>query len=97
MTASLSLTEAAEADLVEIWQFIAEDSVSKADSLLASLDDKAATLARNPEIGRLRPELADELRSFPIGNYILFYTCTPEGILIARVLHGAQDIERMFA
>jgi toxin ParE1/3/4 len=96
MTTSVRLSEAAEGDLVEIWQFIAEDSVSKADSLLATLEDRAATLARNAEIGRLRPELADDIRSFPIGNYILFYTFTPEGILIARVLHGARDIDRMF-
>jgi hypothetical protein len=47
-------------------------------------------------MGRLRPELAPHLRSFPIGNYVIFYRLTQEGIEVARVLHGARDIDALF-
>ena len=80
MTASVRLTEIAESDLIEIWQFIAEDSISSGPIrswLLWKI--RAATLARNPEIGRLRPELAGDLRSFPVGSYVLFILAVMRG------------------
>jgi toxin ParE1/3/4 len=33
-----------------------------------------------------------DLRSFPVGNYIIFYKATARGIEIARVMSGRQDI-----
>ena len=44
-------------------------------------------------MGRVRSELAPELRSFPVGRYVVFYLPCPDGIDIVRVLHGARDIE----
>jgi toxin ParE1/3/4 len=53
-------------------------------------------LARMPELGRKRPDLAPDLRGFPIGNYIIFYRPVPDGIQVIRVLHGARDIPELF-
>ncbi len=47
-------------------------------------------------MGRRREELAPALRSFPAGNYVIFYRPVREAIQIIRVLHGARDIETMF-
>ena len=47
-------------------------------------------------MGRPRGELAPRLRSFPVGPYVLFYRPTPNGIEVARVLHGARDIPSLF-
>jgi plasmid stabilization system protein ParE len=45
-------------------------------------------------MGRVRPELADELRSFPTRTpYIIFYVAEAKGLLIVRVLHHARDID----
>lgn len=49
-------------------------------------------LADNPQAGRERPELGRGIRSFPVGNYIVFYEATACGPKIVRVLHGARDI-----
>jgi len=81
------------ADLAEIWAFIAEDSVKHADKFAALIDDHFATLARRPHLGRSRPELAPDLRSFPVGQYVIFYMPLPKGVEIVRVLHGARDTE----
>ena len=32
------------------------------------------------------------IRSFAVGNYIIFYEALPNGADIVRVLHGARDI-----
>jgi len=59
----------AEADLDEIWDYIAEDSPERASNFLRKLYAKMQTLAANPNIGRKRDELLPGLRSFPYGNY----------------------------
>jgi toxin ParE1/3/4 len=40
-----------------------------------------------------------EMRTWPIRrfkNYIIYYRPIPTGIEVIRVLHGAQDVERIF-
>jgi len=43
-------------------------------------------------MGRKVEELAPNLRSFPIGSYLIFYRPVEDGIELIRVLHGARDI-----
>jgi toxin ParE1/3/4 len=80
-------------DLAEIWAFIAEDSIKHADKFAVLIDDHFRALARRPHMGRSRSELAPDLRSVPVGQYVIFYLPLPKGIEIVRVLHGARDIE----
>lgn len=47
-------------------------------------------------MGRDRQELATTLRSFPTGNYVIFYYPVETGIEVARVLYGARDIRQVF-
>jgi len=83
----------ARADLLDIWNYVADDSPAKADRLLDTINKKCQTLARFPKMGRVRNELGASLRSFPVGNYVIFYREVSRGIEIIRVLHGARDIE----
>ena len=55
-----------------------------------------ALLAENPEMGRTRNDLETNLRSFPVGNYVIFYEVIVGGIEVLRVLHGARDIPDIF-
>jgi len=80
-------------DLADIWAYIAEDSVNHADKFAALIDSQFRALARQPHMGRSRPELATNLRSFAVGHYVIFYVPLPKGVEIVRVLHGARDIE----
>jgi toxin ParE1/3/4 len=86
----------AQSDLVEIWDYIADDSEARADAFLDRIDQKFRTLAQRPGLGRARDELAEGLRSFPVGRYVVFYRPLPEGIEIVRVLHGARDLTAAF-
>jgi len=47
-------------------------------------------------MGRQRPDLGDEVQSWPEGNYIIFYRSNDEGIDVLRFLHGARDLDRLF-
>jgi toxin ParE1/3/4 len=67
--------------------------VKHADRFAALIDSEFHTLARRPQLGRTRPELASGLRSFPVGRYVIFYMPTPKGVEIVRVLHGARDAD----
>lgn len=86
----------AELDLLDLWDYIADDSLDRADEFLDRIEGKLQTLARNPGLGRKREELLAGLRSFPIGSYVVFYRAIEDGIDILRVLHGSRDIEEIF-
>jgi toxin ParE1/3/4 len=86
----------AEADLDDLWDYVARDSDSAADALIDTIVEKCRMLANHPEMGERRPELAHDLRSFVVGNYVVFYRSIKDGIEVARVLHSARDINALF-
>ena len=86
----------AAADILDIWDHIAEDSLDQADRWVDKLDEKFKLIATQPLMGRARDELAVDLRSFPFGRYIIFYAPIEGGIDVVRVLHSARDIDAAF-
>ena len=89
-------TSQAEADLTDIFTYIANDDLAAAERVLRSIGAKCDLLADSPDMGRDRPDLPETVRSFPVGNYVIFYRQVPGGILVLRVLHGARDIGSLF-
>ncbi len=94
--ATYKKSPAADIDLIEIWNYISQSSFSKADKFLDLLEEQFKLLAEQPMIGRARSDLAPELRSFPVGNYITFYRPKDGFVEIVRVLNAARNIEAMF-
>ena len=89
----LVLTESAQADLLEAWLYIAEDSLSAADGVLEAIERDAGVLLDQPLIGRARPELGQQVRSWPTSTpYILYYVSDESDIAVLRVLHHARDV-----
>ena len=88
----ITKTSKAESDLDEIWFNIAVDNMSAADALLDAIDQRCRQLARQPLMGRARPELAPEVRSFAVARYVIFYAPSADCITVVRVLHGARDV-----
>jgi toxin ParE1/3/4 len=50
-------------------------------------------LSQRRHAGPPRPELGENIRSFPVGNYILFYKPLEGGIELVRVLSRYRDID----
>lgn len=83
-----------ERDLEVIWDYIANDNPEAAERCLRKIEAQFRNLARHPFAGRERKELFPGLRSFPAGNFIIFYLPLPEGqgIQIVRIIEGHRDI-----
>jgi toxin ParE1/3/4 len=65
----------AEAELDEIWWYIAEQSgsVEAARSVVASITERVSLLATFPHLGRTRDDLRPGLRGFTVGDYVILY------------------------
>jgi toxin ParE1/3/4 len=83
-------------DVKSIHKYVARDNLTAADRLVQEFKQKFRLLGSQPLIGEARPELAENLRSFSVGNYVILYRPTLKGIEVARVLHAARDIGSQF-
>ena len=83
----------ARQDLIDIRNFIAKDNRAAARKVLARIRATCRMLAKRPQVGHLRTDLASEpLRFWPIYSYLIIYRPDSKPIEIVRVLHGARDI-----
>lgn len=90
------MMKSAVADVDEIWGFIAHDSIDAAQNLVDEIERTVRKLADFPGIGRMRNELRNGLRSFPVGAYLIFYVERPAGIDVVHVIHGARRLRPFF-
>ncbi|MEB3151777.1 MAG: type II toxin-antitoxin system RelE/ParE family toxin [Sphaerospermopsis sp.] len=90
-------TVPASRDIETIIDYIAENSsFDAAESLLNKINSKCERLAKFPSMGRRRDELAANVHSFPVNDYLIFYRPIEEGIEILRVVSGYRDLEGLF-
>lgn len=89
----------AELDLDAIWSHVAERSGSLkiAGDVVDSITRVFTLLATNPQAGRLRNDIDPDVRSFPIGNYLVYYRLLPNSIVVSRVLHAKRDQTSAFS
>ena len=79
--------------LVRNMGVLAEDSETAADKTLREIDAQCHVLGQYPKIGRDRSNIVPGVRSFPVGNYLIFYREISQGVEIIRVLHGARNLD----
>lgn len=84
-------TSAAYRDLEEIARYVGARNPGAATRLCDGIERECWRLARDPEIGMLRPDLAPLLRFVPFRKYLIFYRKSPEGIQVIRIIHSARD------
>ncbi len=90
------LAPAAEEDLLTIWHYYAEEhnDPDLADRMIGEIISDFHAVARNPGIGHLRSDLSDEpLRFWAVRKYLIIYRYEKTPIEVARVLHGARDVQ----
>ena len=95
----LRLTDRAQEDITAILRFVAERSgdvavgVGVADAVTSQCE-KLAMLSGT--MGRPRPELGPDLRSFPFRGYVIFFRYAGDEMVVLNVLNGRRDIEAYF-
>ena len=89
----------AKQDLEDIWEYIgiSNDNPTAADRVIERFFEQFRQLAATPRIGQMCDQIRLGLRRFPVGNYVIFYSHEASGLQVERILHGARDIDALFA
>jgi len=89
-------------DIIQIAEYIAEDSPQSAKAFRENLEKTCGLLSAMPEMGTLRefsnPQLHG-VRFIPIKQftkYLLFYQDRGDNLYISRITHGARDLQALF-
>jgi toxin ParE1/3/4 len=91
------ISPAARDDLKRISRYIAivKESPQGAKRLRTRFLDSFRLIAKNPMIGQACPEYGEQVRIWPVGNYVVVYQPQKNGIDIVQVVHGARDLPIM--
>lgn len=90
---TFALTRRARDDLLEIWDYIAQDNPDAADRVIADMRGAMQRLADFPGTGHVREDLADEtLRVWPVYSYLIIYRPETRPLQIIRVVSGYRDL-----
>ena len=90
------LAHLADTDLDDIRDYIGQQSPRTANNVLDQLFETLELLANQPELGERREDLGQNIRAFVVRPYVIFYQPVPDGIHVARIVHGARDFPSMF-
>ena len=93
-----------EHDLIELFDFIAQDKLAPAERFLQVASESIERLAAFPGLGKkwesTHRRLSD-VRIYPMPgsfrSYLIFYRAIPEGIEILAVFHGARNVDSSLA
>jgi toxin ParE1/3/4 len=93
------LSPEAARDLEDIKLYLVEQAgPTVARYVLRRLRQAMMFLAATPGVGHKRSDLTDEdVRFWSVFSYLIVYIPHMRPIGIARVLHGARDLEALFA
>jgi len=93
---SVDITATAEADVAEIWEYIAQDKPETATAFVLRLEEQIGTLENFPERCRPVPEnelLGTSYRHLLYGNYRTIFRIAGNRVIILRVLHGTRLLD----
>lgn len=88
------LSPRAEADLDDIWLYVAQESrsIEIANRLIDSITERFFLLARSPFIGRSRAhDFGPGCRSSNVSDYVIVYCIEDEHLAVLRVVHGRRN------
>ena len=85
----------AREDLKQIYRYVARQNAPAAGRLRGIFSEKFRLLARQPLLGEVRHELAENLRMFTAGNYVILYRPADYGIDVLHVVHSARDLQTL--
>jgi len=96
--ADLFVSRRAEADLRQIWRYIAAENRQAADRLLLRIDEKLQVLRHFPEIGTLREDIRPGLRMLVEGSYLLLYGYDADSrvVELVAIVDGRRDLTELF-
>jgi toxin ParE1/3/4 len=91
------LSPIAEADLRDIWRYIA-DNPDAVDRILLRIDERAQMLRHLPRIGSARNDIRRGLRMLVVSNYLILYEfdASHDEVDIVAVVDGRRELSGLF-
>lgn len=96
MSRRIRISAAADGDIIKISQWIARDSLHASLQWIENLDEQLRRIGRSPGIGTDRSELRPNLRSTPLGQYVIFFQSVRDSVTVVRIIHGAKRLSPAF-
>jgi addiction module RelE/StbE family toxin len=81
----------AQADLLDILQYIAEDDLDAAEALQREIDDKTAVLPRHPKLYKLSARVPGMRELVVRPNYVIFYRENAHVVEIVNVVRARRQ------
>jgi len=95
----LRVRPSAAQDIEQIFDYIAEAAGDEtARRFTADIERQYRKLASLPgTLGRARPELRPDLRSFPYRRYVIFFRYVDDVFEVVNILEGHRDMGAFFS
>jgi len=95
---SIQLRPRALQDLEGIYKYSLEQwGIARAEAYLSEINRAFEALANHHKLGRDYSRVSANLHAYNIAAHVIFYTPSPTGILVIRVLHKSMDHVRHLA
>ena len=86
------------ADLEEIWEYIAADSLDSADGVLEEIYKTIRSLGPFPQVGHIRSDLTSKpVRFQPVRDFLIAYAPDERPLVVMAVLYGRRNPRVMAA
>ena len=87
----------ARVDLLEIWHYLAQDSIESANRVSERLELEIRSLLDMPGKGHFRPDVPEvEYRFWSVYSWVIAYEYDDETLTVVRVVHGHRDFRQQF-
>lgn len=91
----LALTDLALKDLASIEEYTRMNwGEKKADVYIDLLEQAISNILTNPEIGVIRPDIAENSRYLPEQSHLIFYRIAENEIVILAIPHSSMAIDK---
>lgn len=92
-----NITPRAKTDLNSIWLYTLETwNEAQADKYVAEIYGRFAWLAKQPQLGKHRPDIEEGYYFFPQAQHLIVYLIHNDCIDIIGVPHRNMDIDNFF-
>jgi len=90
-----SLSHKAQADLVEIWNYTAEQwSVAQADDYIRKIELTLSVAVSGSPLAQQMDDVRQGYWRIKSGHHMCYFTRRSDGIRVIRILHERMDVDR---
>lgn len=95
----ITKSNAAKADLIDIWLYIAAENPDAADRQINRIENAVGKLSSFPRLGRARHDVGAGIRGLIVNRYLVLYRIqeSAKQVELLRVIDGRRDLAAVFS